>query len=577
MKKVITQQLVKATITNIVWERIFVTFDIRIEQLTDESLGDLTFYAVNESGAAKARFRQQRQDNGNYQIRLNVTNQGENHCIVSGNYWIVVCAGNRHLAVCETDLNLVNRLEDCSRGFLYNRQKNVFSVVFYVSEGEDTLPFRMRILPAAKTGLGMPGGTKGKKRKTIKTRIKEKRRPFLRSIYQCYAKQYRNKKNTVLFMSEQSDVLGRNLVAVRDRMKERQMESTYTILESARSAAATRQSMKSWWLLVKKLAQSSVVVLDDHAPILDWLTLDDNTKVIQLWHAGAGFKSSGYSRWGHDGCPAPYSAHRQYDFGVAGSKQIAPFFSEVWGIQDEQVLPTGMPRMDAFLDQNHKKEKLKELYEQYPMCKDKKVILFAPTYRGRNKKTAMYPYELIDFKRLYELCGEEYVVLFKMHPWVAQEVPIPEGYRDKFVDANQYPDINDLFYMTDLLISDYSSNIYEYSLMGKPMLFFAFDEIQYAFSRGFHRDYKASVPGKICHTFDALLDAIRNKDFEEEKVKQYVEHHFDYVDSNASDRVIDWLILGDLPKETVEELQAIADANQCMNQQVFEIFDDKIV
>lgn len=100
-----------------------------------------------------------------------------------------------------------------------------------------------------------------------------------------------------------------------------------------------------------------------------------------------------------------------------------------------------------------------------------KVMLFAPTYRGMNKKEANYPFERIDFAGLYEACGGEYVVLFKMHPWVKDAVPIEEKYKDKFIDVGRYPNINDLFYITDLLVTDYSSNIFEYSLMKKPMLF----------------------------------------------------------------------------------------------------------
>ena len=71
-----------------------------------------------------------------------------------------------------------------------------------------------------------------------------------------------------------------------------------------------------------------------------------------------------------------------------------------------------------------------------------------------------------------------------MHPWVSEPVPIQEGFRDKFIDVNLYPNINDLFYITDLLITDYSSNIFEYSLMKKPMLFFAYDKIQYSSGKG---------------------------------------------------------------------------------------------
>ena len=73
------------------------------------------------------------------------------------------------------------------------------------------------------------------------------------------------------------------------------------------------------------------------------------------------------------------------------------------------------------------------------------------------------------------------------------------------------------------------------------MLFFAFDEMQYSISRGFHHDYRLAAPGKVCNTFDELLKAIKEKDFEFEKVEQYVERNFDVIDSNSSDRVIDWL------------------------------------
>ena len=73
------------------------------------------------------------------------------------------------------------------------------------------------------------------------------------------------------------------------------------------------------------------------------------------------------------------------------------------------------------------------------------------------------------------------------------------------------------------------------------------------------------------------MTAIENKDFEAEKVQKYVEHHFDYIDTHASDRVIDWLILGNLPEETVEELKEVELANQRMNEMLVEFYDDEKV
>ena len=151
-----------------------------------------------------------------------------------------------------------------------------------------------------------------------------------------------------------------------------------------------------------------------------------------------------------------------------------------------------------------------------------------------------------------------------MHPWVSKKVPIPKEYQDVFFDLGRYPNINDLFYITDLLITDYSSSIFEYSLMRKPMLFFAFDEVQYSLSRGFHRPYRESAPGKVCASFAELLDAISRQDFEYEKVEENVKNSFDYIDSGSSDRVIDWFIYGNIP----EDLQKEIDREDAIAQEI---------
>ncbi len=575
--RVIVENCCKATVDKITWERIFLTFEVTVEYPNNPTPDiPLIFYLVNEEYGAEARFKQEQLGGGRYRLTLNITNQGENRCVSFGQYALVVCQGERALASCEVSTDLVSELDAASRNFLYAGRKRVYTITFFVEEGDDTLPFVMYVMPASKVGIIFPQAKMFQRTPwSLKSSLNKNRRPFLRAVYRFYRKRYRENRNTILFMTEQNQSLGGNQLAVMKRMKERGMDQEYTIMTSARPAAAESQPMKTWFQVIKKMAMSNIIFVDDHAPILDWMFLDRETRVVQLWHAGAGFKSSGYSRWGHEGCPSPSSAHRQYRYGIAGSKSIAPFFSEVWGINDEQVLPTGMPRIDEFLNPEYKKAKIKELYEKYPVCKGKKVILFAPTYRGRNKKTAYYPYELIDFERLYQVCGDEYVVLFKMHPWVPTAVPIDEKYKDKFVDVNKYPNINDLFYFTDLLITDYSSNIFEYSLMGNPMLFFAFDKIQYSFSRGFHRPYEESAPGKVCYTFDEILKAIAGKDFEQEKVKKYVEHHFDHIDSNSSDRVIDWIVLDKLPREIRDELKAVEDANQAMHKMVF-TFEEQV-
>ena len=581
MNDLIKENLISATVVNIYWERVTVFFDVKIDFKNDKNDKDFCFYAVNGLYAAKAVFNKERLKDNVYRISLNVTNPGDVRCLPIGTYKIYVCYNDDILAYCVADPIITSRMEDLSRNFLYSNRNAVYAVTFVVDEGEEDLPFVMHTLSAKRTGMDFPSDKKkALQLPSIEEYKKKNSKPFLRKMYSFYRKKYHkhvNDPKVILFMSEQSDKLGGNLMAVYNRMLNRKLDKEYILQRSARLASSQKQSQKSWMELIKKLAMSDIVFLDDHAPILDWLKLDSDTEVIQLWHAGAGFKSSGYSRWGHIGCPAPSSAHRQYKYGIAGSKNIAHFFSEVWGINTENVLPTGMPRIDEYLDDKYREAKTQELYQKYTICKGKKVILFAPTYRGKNRKTAYYPYELINFERLYELCGNEYVVLFKMHPWVSESVPISPSYKDKFIDVGDYPNINDLFYITDLLITDYSSNIFEYSLMRKPMLFFAFDKIQYSFSRGFHRAYEASAPGKVCYTFDELLNAIEKKDFEYEKVEQYVEHHFDYIDTHSSDRVIDWIILGQMPDAISEKIKKREEEQENLKTLDFSVLDVSMV
>ena len=569
MENLIDKRQIIARVTKISWERIWLHLELRITFAPGADRdSELSFFLVNGLFEPKAKLKVTQTDGDIYRMKINITNPGTSLCLPQGTYSIIICQNQRQMAKAEVAESLAKHMSSASRNFLYGGRAKVYSVTFYVTEGDESLPFIMYVLAGGRTAISAPA-VHTKKKFHLKQELKKKyskiNKPLKIDMYWAYRKKYKNKskKPVIMFMSEQSTTISTNLKAVKDRMISRGMDKDYVIVESYRSSVTNpRMGLRSWMDTLRKMAMSDIIFLDDHAPVLDWLIVDKDTMIVQLWHAGAGFKSSGYSRWGHTGCPAPYGCHRQYKYGISGSRNISHFFSEVWGINDSQVLPTGMPRIDEFLDENYRKKKTKEIYEKFPICKNKKVILFAPTYRGTNKKNAHYPYELIDFRRLYELCGDEYVVLFKMHPWVADPVPVEEQYKDRFADASRYPNINDLFYFTELLITDYSSNIFEYSLMRKPMLFFAFDEIQYSFSRGFHRDYEESAPGKICHTFEEVLKAVEEKDFEYPKVEEYVEKHFDYIDSHACDRVIDWIILGQLPDFVKQDLEADAAVNR---------------
>ncbi|MDN6724773.1 MAG: CDP-glycerol glycerophosphotransferase family protein, partial [Tetragenococcus halophilus] len=108
-------------------------------------------------------------------------------------------------------------------------------------------------------------------------------------------------------------------------------------------------------------------------------------------------------------------------------------------------------------------------------------------------------------------------------------------------DVSDVREVNDILFITDVLISDYSSLIYEFAVFKRPMLFYAFDLEDYITSRDFYEPYETFVPGKIVETFDDLIIALKEEDFEQEKVPKFLDKHFKYQDGKSSERLVDHL------------------------------------
>ena len=291
---------------------------------------------------------------------------------------------------------------------------------------------------------------------------------------------------------------------------------------------------------------ADIILLDDFHPMLYKVEFDPDVQIIQVWHASGAFKTVGYSRIGKPGGPSPFSdAHKNYTHAIVSSPHDVPFYAEAFGVPDERVTPTGIPRMDLFFDPAHIAATRELVHEAVPMTRDKKVILFAPTFRGTGPSNAYYDYEQLDLPALYELCEEmDVVCVFKMHPFVLKPLEIPEEYADRFIDATTSREINDFLFIADLVITDYSSLVFEYSTLDRPMLFFAYDLEEYISTRDFYEEFVDFVPGKIVSTFDEMLEAIRTGDFEAEKVRPFAETHLGHLDAGSTDRVIDQLVLG---------------------------------
>jgi CDP-ribitol ribitolphosphotransferase len=200
--------------------------------------------------------------------------------------------------------------------------------------------------------------------------------------------------------------------------------------------------------------------------------------------------------------------------------------------------------MDRFFDEAARAQGRADALALFPAADGRMTILFAPTFRGETR-TASYDTSLLDYPALHALAVEkDAVVIFKMHPFVRQHLDIPADLQDRLIDGTTAPiDVNDLMFVVDLLVTDYSSIVFEFSTLGRPMLFFAYDLEEYIGERDFYVPYEAFVPGRIVRTFPDLLDAIRRDDYQSDRVGAFAQAHFDHLDGTSTDRVIDELVI----------------------------------
>lgn len=342
-------------------------------------------------------------------------------------------------------------------------------------------------------------------------------------------------ENRVTFLSNRSDYLTGNIKSVFLEMtKVPNIEISVLCCKGG-----IKRNLKILFKFLKLYSTSKIVFVDDYYHMLSYVKKKDGVSIIQLWHACGALKTFGYSRLGKDSSLNQSSPnHRQYDYAVVSSKDVAYCYAEGFGISSEKILPLGSPRCDRFTDEAYKKYFYKKFYRQNPELADKKVILFAPTFRGGGQGNCYYPIEKFNADRLLSSLPEEYVIVCKMHPYLSERPKCSEKYKNRLIDLSDKYDINDILFVTDVLITDYSSVIFEASLLNIPMLFFAFDLDEYCKSRDFYCDYKSFVPGKIVTDTDEISSSILENDMKQELVEPFCKRNFDETAGKATQNVV---------------------------------------
>ena len=151
----------------------------------------------------------------------------------------------------------------------------------------------------------------------------------------------------------------------------------------------------------------------------------------------------------------------------------------------------GYPRNDVLVTRQNDTEYIEQIKKDLNLPKDKKVIMYAPTWRDDEfVKKGQYLFDLkINLANLKEQIGDDYVILLRMHYLIANALDLT-GYDDFAIDVSNYNDISELYLISDALITDYSSVMFDYGILKRPQFFFAYDIEKYDKGlRGFYMNY----------------------------------------------------------------------------------------
>jgi len=365
------------------------------------------------------------------------------------------------------------------------------------------------------------------------------KRRVLKLWYRWYCLQPVHKKQ-ISFVSDSRVTISGNFEFIYQELKRR--DTDFKISFYLKPSIKAKKSWKEVRTLAKAIATSRYVILDDFYPLVYPLPIRENSDLIQVWHAVGAFKTFGYSRLGMPGGPKIQSLnHRNYTKALVSSHNIADKYAEGFGIADDKVAPLGIPRTDIFFDEPKKQAIRERLATDLPFINGKKVILFAPTFRGNGQQSAYYPFEMLNFKEIYEALHDDYVFLLKIHPFVQNKPTLPYEYSDFYYDVSDYREINDLLLVADQLITDYSSVCFEYALLKRPMIFFAPDLADYMQSRSFYFNYFDFIPGSLAENTHDLIKQLEHPQISQAKLDGFVNFFFDDLDGKSTARFVDAL------------------------------------
>jgi len=359
------------------------------------------------------------------------------------------------------------------------------------------------------------------------------------------------KKNKIVLVENHQATLSEDFRYVVKECKNQgyRIKKHYLRVADSSWSSIIGRSLRLLW----DIGDAKCIFISESNSLFGAFTLREGTKLIQLWHACGAFKKWGFSlndkSFGDSEDELrKYNGHKNYSLVPVSGEEVCWAYEEAFGISgDSQIVKAmGVSRTDIFFDKEKKNKankKFQTFLQRNHLAEDKKVMLYMPTFRGSIKEA--HTPEVFDITAFFKRFQDEYILLIKEHPFVKEKYPVPEQYANQCVVMDQELSTFELMMVSDCMITDYSSVLFEYSLLEKPMIFYAFDMEDYYDERGFYYEYESFVPGQIARDMDELIGCITQiSDSDSTVVHEFAKRFMSGCDGKATKRLMDYVKQG---------------------------------
>lgn len=286
------------------------------------------------------------------------------------------------------------------------------------------------------------------------------------------------------------------------------------------------------------------LIIDDYFLPIYLITPHKKLKVIQLWHAAGAFKKFGHSTIGSRfGPQASYlklvPVHANYNFVYISARKFTKYYAEAFNMDSRRIFNLGLPRLDMITNEELHLKIISKMYKKYSFLKDKGMIniLMAPTYRakGSQGETGI---DLVDtILQIAKRMDINKRIILKPHPYMSvSSLEKIRNCRNVFIADSS--GINEWMLVVDAFITDYSSAIFEFSLLKKPMAHFVPDYDEYVNSRGFYTCIEENSDATVLKDITELANWINSRQKDESfDSSRMIAFNFDYIE-DATTRIV---------------------------------------